>query len=285
MQRTPSARMLNQNRGGTNGGVSTLTNRPLVVYGITVPSGNQKLAKLVRYVGQLCLVISMLETIHFIIVLASDPDPKTMDGQSKMLNVIVSFIVFGFLVPFCGYYGARKQDKNSLSLFCFGEGLVAGSACCGLILAVLADIALNGICNSDACILVFSNSTSASTKCNATSWGGQKTSISKLKCESHGSVTAWGSLVISALLVMVGLEAMRQAMSLRQTYHDMKIAKLGQSSHSVVATVPVYRPQSVVVSSGASPATSPDALPIAAVLPKETTGDQKQEEVSAATTV
>jgi hypothetical protein len=283
--------MLNQVRANP-GGVSVLTSvrTPIVVYGIPVPSGNQQLANLVRYVGRLCMIIAMLETIHFVMVMLSEPELQPGRQEAKVANGAISLLVFGFLVPACGYVGAKNRDKGSLTMFCFGEGLVAGCGGCTLIFAVLATIAFSSMCSSPECVAAFQNASSMSALCNTTldSAGSpsQRVSISKLDCEDHGDATAWASLLVSVLLVILGLEGMRQAMSLREKYHNLTITNMSQQPTSLVATVPVRQSQVVMVTRvGGSGATSPSALPMGAVVPGEQSGGFGDEEVPTATAV
>jgi hypothetical protein len=269
--------MLNQERANP-GSVSVLTNvrSPIVVYGIPVPSGHQKLANLVRYVGRLCMLIAVLEVIHFGTVLLSEPEVQHSRQQAKVANGALSLVVFGFLVPACGYLGAKRQDKGSLTMFCFGEGMVAGCGGCTLIFAVLSTIAFSGLCSSPECVEAFRNASSPSALCNTTmeSMGTiERVTISKLDCEDHGDATEWASLLVSVLLVILGLEGMRQAMSLREKYHNLTITNLSQQPTSLVATVPVHRPEVVMVTRiGGTGATSPTALPIGAVVAGEQHG-------------
>ena len=149
--------------------------------------------------------------------------------QITLLSGIFTLVVFGMCVPVAGYCGAKKSDPNALSLFCFGEGLVATFGGCEFIITVLTVMSYLQLC--DQCSEEFAkNVTAIECTTNTTSDaaaegaaggrsgrgadGGQ--TVSRAICE--GVLEHWGfwaMVIVSGLIVLTGALATKFSMRLR----------------------------------------------------------------------
>ena len=90
----PSSHLIVQNRGAP--GISPLTQRPIVVYGIPIPRSNPKLALLVRRTANIAILVALLELIQFIQIMAmreTQPEADDERDQLATLNAIIGLAV------------------------------------------------------------------------------------------------------------------------------------------------------------------------------------------------
>lgn len=286
VRRQPSARLTAQNRGAP--GISPLTQRPIIVYGIAVPRSNPKLALLVRRTANIAILVALLELGQFIQTMAThagQSDEGSERGQLATLNAIIGLALFGCAVPACGYWGAQKRDQNGLSLFCMGEGLVVVFGGCALFLAVISTQLFMQMCQSDACEDQFANFTNPrpDDKClGEDEHTGEKVHVVRSDCsEGLGSTGFWLEMIFAAAIVVAGFQSTQNATKLREAIRNIQLRSNVEIQPAVVATTTVIGvgqaggagafPQSpsmvVVAGPGASTGTlemAPMATPVAA---------------------
>jgi hypothetical protein len=208
-QQQPAQTRLMRNRLSRQN-TSQLTNRPIIVYGLRVPDNDPKMASVMRNIANLAILIAILQLITFVVILIVED----FAGTVSLYTALFTLIVFGFCVPLFGYHGAKKQDVNSLSLFCFGEGLVAAVGGCEFLFTILSVTAYLNYCSSETCVEEFKNASKASCEY------GERI-VQRSTCEE--ALQHWGFwtlLTVSGLLVCTGVVATRNSMELRNQVLD-----------------------------------------------------------------
>jgi hypothetical protein len=208
-QQQPAQTRLMRNRLSRQN-TSQLTNRPIIVYGLRVPDNDPKMASVMRNIANLAILIAILQLITFVVILIVED----FAGTVSLYTALFTLIVFGFCVPLFGYHGAKKQDVNSLSLFCFGEGLVAAVGGCEFLFTILSVTAYLNYCSSETCVEEFKNASKASC-------GYGERIVQRSTCEE--ALQHWGFwtlLTVSGLLVCTGVVATRNSMELRNQVLD-----------------------------------------------------------------
>ena len=214
----PNSRLMNPSRPAAD-----LTNvRPIIVMGIRVHDNDPELARIMRIVIKVAIVIFFLETLSFFIILSNGGyvEESGSNQQITLLSGIFTLVVFGMCVPVAGYWGAKKSDPNALSLFCFGEGLVAAFGGCEFLMTVFTVMSYLQLC--DQCSEQFANATVSNCTPAVTAAGGMSgaddegKTVSRAICE--GVLTHWGfwtMIIVSGLIVLAGAVATKFSMRLR----------------------------------------------------------------------
>lgn len=240
--------MRNRNRNNTECDSSTnqLTNRPnrpIIVYGIRVPDNDPELAAIIKYVAKLALVIGILQLVMFILRMANLSLSEELGSGGTEIPIytgVFSLVVFGFCVPLFGYYGANKQDVNSLTLFCFGEGAIAIFGGCEFVIVLISVINYIHFCTTDKCVEEFKNS--SDTEC-----GEPNTSngivVQKAMCDTVlEDPYFWCMLTVSFLIVVAACTATEQTITMRHKMlemHDTPSGTNNRENTSCVHVVPV----------------------------------------------
>ena len=201
-----------------------LTNRPIIVYGIRVPDNDPELASVMRRVANLAIVIALLQGISFVIIFLNGGYVENAGGSDQELSLasgLFTLFVFGLCVPLFGYWGAKKQDINGLSLFCFGEGMVAVFGGCEFVMTVLLVSTYLQACSSEQCVHTFQNI--SNTECyyssNDEEYQRRDSSGYSVQRDTCQQVLQhwgfWSMVTVSGFSVCAGVMATQYSMKLR----------------------------------------------------------------------
>ena len=243
--RQPSSRLTNRSRSAAD-----LTNRPIIVYGIRVPDNDPELASVMKTVANLAIIIAFLQLASFMIIFINGEYAEQAGAGESSITLasgLFTLIVFGCCVPIFGYLGAKKNDINALSLFCFGEGMVAVFGGCEFLMTVLAITTYLNACTSKDCVYTFKNS--SATKCEFIADHDQTRTykVERSVCEeilSHPGF--WSMVVVSGLIVCVGAAATKYSMILKTNIIEKKQNPMNNNVHvvpvgGVVATTSIIQ--------------------------------------------
>lgn len=245
----------NNRMGNVVVGQNTAVAHLPTVMGIPVNRLRDSTIMNVKIVARIVCLIVLFEWTNFVITCVhafqnqggsssqqgGDDSSSRRGALATVFASLVSVLLFGCAVPWCGWRGAHRRNASLLQSFCLGEAAVAFCGGLGVIIAVASASAYRNACDSETCQAIFVNASLANPSCQIEVRSGiwsnrNEATLSKDFCEDVGR--HWYYLVNVLLLsvsALLGLYAACKTRRLRVELLQPRVRSRVPPSANVVA--------------------------------------------------